>query len=219
VEDAATISIAHAEMIAETQEILYVYDLTLVISPFKGDINLDAIKFFIEDCVKKGNMIFLEGSFDQYQSSSSRQYLERELGIKVSRISVDSTLDPYKNFIADVKAGRVSVGRNIYIKNNLKSLILTPRKNSKTFKVDHTVGEKSDPEGDINWETSLIGLHAKDCTDSMAAAMELLKRQGAPIHFHNNFAELSSLDGLLSEDSSFYDYLSKRDKLSEVVSF
>lgn len=73
--DSASISIAHTELLS-TGEVLYIYDMTLVIEPLKGDINLDAIRYFIEDCSRKGGMHFLGGSFDQYQSTSARQYLE-----------------------------------------------------------------------------------------------------------------------------------------------
>ena len=216
--DSASISIAHTELMSSS-EILTVYDITVVISPLKGDINLDAIKYFIEDCSVLGNMTFIAGSFDQFQSVSSRQHLERVFGFKIQRVSVDLTMDPYKNMIADIRGGRIKMGKNIYVKNNLKSLIITPRRNSKKLKIDHTLGEAADIEGDSNWDTSLIGYHAKDATDAMAQAGELLRQLGPPAHFHNNFLELVSQSNLLEDEDNFYEYLSQDRGLQRVVKY
>ena len=207
--DVTSISIAHSELLKDGS-MLIVYDMTIVLHPEKADINLDSIRYFIEDLVRIGNMHFSQGSFDRYQSTPSRQYIIRELDIPIRHLSVDSTMEPYRNFVSDIKAGRVKVGKNIFIKNNLKSLRVAQRKTSKSFKIDHTLGEMPDVHGDNKWETSLIGLHAKDVTDSMAACAELLREAGAPQHLHNDFQELRFIDSIINDEDSYMDYMASR---------
>ena len=205
-DDTTCISIAHHEMLNDGS-VLYVFDMTLVLEPIKNDINLDAIRYFIRDLHTKGNVNFIEGSFDQYQSTPAKQFLERELDIPVRKLSVDRSMEPYRNLVSDIRAGRVKVGKNIYIKNNLKSLTYKQRKGSKSYKVDHTLGDKADPFGDTGWETSLIGIHAKDATDAMAANSELLRQVGAPLHYHNDFEELRYIDAIVEDEDEYKDFL------------
>jgi len=205
-DDTTCISIAHHEMLNDGS-VLYVFDMTLILEPIKNDINLDAIRYFIRDLHTKGNMNFIEGSFDQYQSAPARQFLERELNIPVRKLSVDRSMEPYRNLVSDIRAGRAKVGKNIYIKNNLKSLTYKQRKGSKSYKVDHTLGDKADPFGDTKWETSLIGIHAKDATDAMAANSELLRQAGAPLHYHNDFEELRYIDAIVEDEDEYKDFL------------
>ena len=205
-DDTTCISIAHHEMLNDGS-VLYVFDMTLVLEPIKNDINLDAIRYFIRDLHTKGNVNFIEGSFDQYQSTPAKQFLERELDIPVRKLSVDRSMEPYRNLVSDIRAGRVKVGKNIYIKNNLKSLTYKQRKGSKSYKVDHTLGDKADPFGDTRWETSLIGIHAKDATDAMAANSELLRQVGAPLHYHNDFEELRYIDAIVEDEDEYKDFL------------
>lgn len=214
--DTTGISVAHAELLSDGST-LTVFDFTVVLHPLKHDINLDAIRYFIEDLVVQGHMMFSMGSFDQFQSASARQGIERDLGIPITRLSVDSTMDPYKNFVSDIRAGRVKAGKNIYIKNNLKSLIFSKRKRSGTYKVDHTLGEPADPAGDSRWDTSLIGYHAKDITDSMAAAADLLRQQGAPLHMHNDFEELRFIEAIVDSPEAFSTYLEANRNLKKSI--
>lgn len=204
--DTTGITIAHSEM-AEDGSMMVIFDLTIVLHPLKHDINLDAVRYFIEDLVKLGRMNIIAGSFDQFQSVPARQGLERDLGIPIQRLSVDTSMGPYKNLISDIRAGRAKVGKNIYIKNNLKSLVYSKRKRSDSYKIDHTLGETADPLGDSRWEHSLIGYHAKDVTDSMAAAAELLRQQGPPIHMYNNLEELRFIETLIESSDAFDTYL------------
>ena len=210
--DVTAISIAHPERLKD-DSILMVYDMTIVLHPEKADINLDAVRYFIEDLVREGGMVFIAGSFDQFQSTAARQYIERELSIPISRISVDRTMDPYRNFVSDIRAGRVKVGRNIFIKNNLKSLIVSKRKKTESYKIDHTLGDMPDVHGDNRWESSLIGLHAKDVTDSMCACAELIRQGSMPLFDHHEFSELRFADTVLQDESSYIDYISARERL------
>ena len=153
------------------RDIVYVVDFVVPIHPFGGRINLDAIKLFIEDCYTKGCIPIIKGSYDTFQSEPSIQYLER-LGIEMEHVSVDETTDPYMFLAQIIEQGNLKIGRNIFFKNNLKSLRLTKRKLSGTIKVDHTIGDTVSPNGaDYAWDTSLLGLNAKDCSDAIAGAV------------------------------------------------
>jgi hypothetical protein len=154
--------------------VIYVSDFTLNIIPIRGSqINLDAIRYFIMDLIHLGNLNIQAVSFDYFESMPARQALKRA-EIPVDYISVDKIMDPYLTFIGLINQNRYFCGKNIYLKNNLKSLQIVKRKQGKgTLKIDHTKGELI-TSGDTNWETSLIGRNAKDSSDSTAASVYLL---------------------------------------------
>jgi hypothetical protein len=151
-----------------------VTDFTIMIAPKGGIINLDAIKFFIMDLIKLGNLRINRVSFDQFQSASSVQYLKRS-GIEVEKLSVDSTNDHYLNFIDLVMHGRYHCGKNIFMRNNMRSLYLSKRKSGST-KIDHFNGDLGlDFTGDWDKDkTSQAGYNAKDAADTIAANCGLL---------------------------------------------
>ena len=161
----------HRELDLEGK-IVYVIDFSLTIAPNKGKINLEAIKFLIHDLRRLGRMNIKGVSFDQFQSESTIQYLERE-GFNVKKISVDRTTSSYLNLINLINTGRLKSGKNLFIKNNLKSLIMSKQKNSGKPKVDHILGDVSTNYSDLNWETSELGYKQKDTTDPIAAAITL----------------------------------------------
>jgi len=178
--DMTAISFAHVERkypagkgidLNLDRDLVYVIDMVIPIHPFGGRINLDAIKLFIEDCYIIGSLPIVHGSYDTFQSEPSLQYLDR-IGIEMEHISVDETVDPYLFLAQLIEQGNLKTGRNIFLKNNLKSLRVTKRKISETLKIDHTVGDTITPSGaDLTWETSLLGFNAKDCSDAVAGAV------------------------------------------------
>jgi len=173
--DVSCIAAVHVERIPESDEHMFVVDFTIPIAPMGGRINLDAIKFFIEDLRNLGNMYVSHVSFDQFQSEASIQYLKAQ-NFETEKLSVDDKTDPYFNLISLIETGRVVSGQNLYIKNNLKSLrVVRQSKEGKTkkSKVDHDTTRPVVTSGDQRWETSLIGAYAKDATDAIAAAVEL----------------------------------------------
>jgi len=173
--DCTGIAMVHVEMQKNELgnfEPIYIVDFTVVISPAGGRINLDAIKLFAYDLVIKGNVPLVKITYDTYQSESAIQFLERELSIKVDNLSVDREMGAYLNFSQLIEQNRIRVGRNIFLKNNIKSLRIVKRKRSNSMKVDHTVGDSGDLAGDISWETSLIGYNSKDVSDATAGAIE-----------------------------------------------
>lgn len=185
--DVTAIAIAHLEREMRTPvpgqppvaSLMYIVDLVVPITPKGGRINLDAIRYFIEDLRDKGSMQLIYGSFDQYQSAATMQYLERR-GFEVEKLSVDNPMDPYLNFISIIESDRLRSGRNLHLKNNLKSLQIVRRKDAEgkktgSQKVDHTHGDIV-LEGSTSWEHSFIGIHAKDISDAVCACCELLRK-------------------------------------------
>lgn len=178
--DSTCIAMMHVErdperIDPETGEALTVYvtDFTIVIIPKGGIINLDAIKFFIWDLISIGNCQIKRGGYDGFQSQPSIQFLKRK-GVEIDYISVDRTNDPYMTFIDYVFHNRFFAGKNIYLKNNMKSLQMTKRKGpSGKTKIDHMNGDIVN-DGDGNWATDMRGVNAKDCSDAVAGAITLL---------------------------------------------
>jgi len=181
--DVTGIAATHVEKSAQTNEIMYITDFSIAVAPLGGRISLDAIKFFIEDLRDKGNFNIAQVSYDTFQSEPSIQYLVSR-GFNVIKLSVDKITDPYYFLYSVIESGKFKIGRNIFFKNNLKSLKIVKRSNTGTPKVDHDEGPIPDPQGNAEWETSLIGLNAKDVSDavcgSVYAANSLLAPLGAP---------------------------------------
>lgn len=165
--DMASISMVHPE-ITKRGEIIYVTDFTLAISPEKSRINLDAIRLFIEDLRDIGRINIDLVTFDQYQSSSSKQYLKQK-GFEVGQLSVDRDPKPYLVYVSMISSQRIKVGKNIFLKNNLKSLQEVTRQ-SGSKKIDHTLGKIVYEDG-ASWELSQMGKFAKDVSDSHCGAV------------------------------------------------
>ena len=80
-------------------------------------------------------------------------------------------MDPYLNMLALINSGRIAVGRNIFLKNNLKSLNVvggsTGKGRTKKLKIDHDDSrEVIKVSSDHKWETSPLGMYSKDISDS-----------------------------------------------------
>lgn len=172
--DMAGISMVHLE----TDKIgrkMYVADFTLPIMSKKDDkINLDSFKYLVY-CMKiYGNTNIKKVTYDGFESKSSIQFLERN-GFECERLSLDSTPDYYLSFASWVMQGRVKIGKNLVMKNNMKSLITTNEghngKESKSGKliVDHVQGDWIDLENS-DWEKSKCGYFGKDLSDSFVGA-------------------------------------------------
>ena len=179
--DFAAIAIAHPEVREKTGEIVVVADMTIVISPSKNDrINLDAISCFIDDLHRLGRLPIEKVTFDQYQSSSLIQRLER-LGYDVGRFSVDKEKNPYYVLASWIKNNRVKCGKNIFLKNNLKSLQEVVTQSGKT-KIDHLVMSNIVLDDGGDWETSQMGYGMKDASDALCGAVNhvITEYRGVP---------------------------------------
>ena len=175
--DVTCISMGHIERYKETGDNIFVIDFTLPIIPAKNSkVNLEAIRVFIEDLRRKGNITLEAVGFDQFQSEVTMQNLKRDEFL-VERISSDRTMDPYMNMSALMSAGRIAVGRNIFLKNNLKSLEFTRSKRGGRSKIDHDSSKAGITfSSDESWETSPLGLYAKDVSDAVVGVIELCRR-------------------------------------------
>jgi len=189
--DVAAIGVSHVEKQMKTiragaevsggdlYENVYINDMLIMITPAGGRINLDAIRCFITDLIDEGMLTISKVSFDRFQSEPAVQSLLRR-GLEVEFLSVDKTIEPYIGFVGLVETGRFKMGHNIHAKNNMRSLQMVKRKDATghktgTMKIDHTNGDLV-YEGDENWLTSMIGIHAKDGADVLAANCELLRK-------------------------------------------
>lgn len=177
--DMAGISMCHIERNLQGENI-YVIDFSLAImSTQKDEINLDAFKFLIIDMIKYGGINCKKVSFDQFQSDSSRQYLLRH-GVDVQNLSVDRAVDHYMSFINALQTRRVKMGKNLIMKNNLKSLIQKKEKNK--LKIDHVSSDWVDLDNE-DWETSKMGYFGKDLSDSVVASIALAEMHSTEISY------------------------------------
>lgn len=173
--DVCTISMTHPERYFDSGEEIYVTDFTIAITPTRNDhVNLEAIHQFIHDLKYKGNLDIAHVSFDHFESEITIQNLKRE-GFDVETLSVDLKMDPYLNYVSLLKRHRVAVGRNIFLKNNLKSLHVRHKDSGKS-KIDHDDSRAQILSGDTSWNKSLIGFYGKDVSDSVCASIELCRK-------------------------------------------
>lgn len=182
--DMAAITMVHPE-INSTGDIVQIGDFTIVISPAKKrKINFESIFYFIEDLRNKGG-IFLKRTkvknkdgklvnkdygkitFDRFESGPARQRLERK-GFPVDRLSVEG-INPYLTLVSWMSNNRVKCGRNIILKNNLKSLVEI-RTDKGRKKIDHLQGQIVYDDGG-DWDLSIMGINAKDCSDTFCGAV------------------------------------------------
>jgi hypothetical protein len=152
-----------------------VTDFTVVINPKGGLVNLDAIKYFIMDLRSLGGLMLNHVSFDGFEARSTKQFLLRQ-NFTVDYVSVDRDTKPYLSWISQCFEGRWHCGRNVIVKNNMKSLYNAKRK-SGSAKIEHVQGDLVyDWTG--NWVTDRTGIYAKDATDAIAGNSALLETYG-----------------------------------------
>ena len=206
--DCTGISISHTEYDKSLMDeehggfkTVYITDLVIVINPAGGAINLDAIKYFILDLMRLGNMKILKVGFDNFQSVSTRQFLQRN-NVAVEYLSVDKDNSPYLSFIDYAMHGRWHCGDHKFVKNNMKSLKMTKRKTTGTVKIDHNLGEIYP-----NSESEMWGLNAKDATDCIASNIQLLNA------FDNIFIPTKAWNDELINGNNYEDQKKKLDNL------
>ncbi len=176
---------AHPELTTEG-ELLVIVDFTIVIIPDKDRINLDAIIDFIIDLRVKGKIKLGLVSFDQYQSSAGLQRLLR-YDIEAKKYSVDIDINAYYSTVSLLKNEKIKCGKNIILKNNLKSLQESYSDKGKK-KIDHIKGRLV-KEYNNDWDNSPCGINAKDCSDGLAGVVNhiLTIHKGVPRYiFYEN---------------------------------
>lgn len=178
VSDMTGITMSHPEIDTKTGEIVIIIDFTIAIIPTKDRINLDAIFDFLIDLKNNGVKIG-KVTFDRHQSAPAIQRLQRD-NINVAHFSVDSSTAPYYTAISYLKNGRIKSGKNIFLKNNLKSLMEISTDSGKR-KIDHLKG-KLEYYYNNDWEKSAAGINAKDVSDSWAGSVyhSITEYKGVP---------------------------------------
>jgi hypothetical protein len=147
---------SHREYDLQSNEFIIVHDFTLVATGGQtARINLDAFRTFPEDLRSLGKIDLQSVTFDRFQSSTTVQYL-KEQGFNARQFSVDTSVDPYISYVALINIGNVKVGRNIFLKNNIKSLQEVKTVHGRR-KIDHMIGKIIRDDG-ANW---LIGKFRK----------------------------------------------------------
>lgn len=183
--DFAGIAMSHREYDIKRNEFIIVHDFVLAITGGQNaKINLDAFRIFPEDLRNLGSINLVSVTFDRFQSSTTVQYL-KEQEFNARQFSVDTSVDPYISYAALINIGNVKTGRNIFLKNNLKSLHEVKTTSGKR-KIDHMIGKLIRDDG-AHWMISQMGLYAKDCSDCCAATAYLLvhEDEGTPQYIYD----------------------------------
>jgi hypothetical protein len=183
--DFAGIAMSHREYDLKNNEFIIVHDFTLAVTGGQSArINLDAFRTFPEDLRNLGKVDLQSVTFDRFQSSTTVQYL-KEQGFNARQFSVDTSVDPYISYAALINIGNIKCGRNIFLKNNIKSL-QEVKTTSGRRKIDHMIGKIVRDDG-AHWFLSQMGLYAKDCSDCCAATAYLIvhEDEGTPQYVYD----------------------------------
>jgi len=167
--DMAAIAMVHPEVDKMSGDVVYITDFTLAISPERGRINLDSARYFVQDLRDLGRLNIALATYDGFQSTSGIQYL-KSVEINSKRLSVDGDIKPYYAYISLMSACKIKCGRNIFLKNNIKSLQEIRLEKSGRRKIDHSKGKIVYYDG-ANWENSDMGKFAKDVSDAHSGAI------------------------------------------------
>ncbi|MDR1897191.1 MAG: hypothetical protein LBR10_10420, partial [Prevotellaceae bacterium] len=164
---------------------IIVHDFTLAVTGGQNArINLDAFRVFPEDLRNLGNIDLVSVTFDRFQSSTTIQYL-KEQKFNARAFSVDTSVDPYISYAALINIGNIKSGRNIFLKNNIKSLMETKTVHGRR-KIDHMIGKIVRDDGG-HWMVSQMGAFAKDVSDCCAATAYLITHEdeGVPSYIYD----------------------------------
>ena len=178
--DATAISVCHNEFLREGEGPesrtipCMVDDFTIMVIPKGGKINLDAIRYLIFDLIEIGHLNIKLVNFDKFQSDATVQGLMRK-HIPVTYVSVDKNNEPYTGLINAIRLNRVACGKNIFLKNNLRSIHIESR-DSGSWKYDHFKGKITNESTNTSWDDSPIGTNAKDGADTLAACHYMLTK-------------------------------------------
>lgn len=167
--DLTGLAMVHKEWSTTLNQVVYVADFCFAAGPGQHGINLDAVSQFVTDLVSIGNINLRNCYADKAFSSNLFQHLER-FNIPSKNNSVDTSLEPYLELLSVLLTGRIKVGRNVFLKNNLDSLQRVRGDGVKMLeKIDHTKGTRHNKYlGDF--DNSVCGVHGKDVSDALTQA-------------------------------------------------
>jgi len=177
-------SMGHLEYSKMLKERMFISDFTFVILPGSEGINLSAVEHFIMDLMEKGNVSIIDLASDTFQSTQTMQNIKRR-NINISKPQIDTSLEPYIRLLTSLVTGTCKVGKNIFLRNNLKCLERTRPDNGKE-KINHPKGPTVNKYfGD--WNNSEAGKNAKDCADALCSAHFIaMESQILPITYYED---------------------------------
>ncbi len=169
--DLMGLTFLHKEWSRELNSIMYVADFSIPLSPGDKGISLDAPVWLMLDSMKYANMYFYGIASDSMAAyAGQKQFLDRN-NIRMINQTTDKDITLYQNLYISLNSGVVKAGRNIFLKNNLNSLIITKTEKGRD-KIDHVNGIRENKYfGDF--ENSKCGINAKDVSDALAQAVFL----------------------------------------------
>jgi len=167
--DVMGFSVIHKEWDRVKQSIMYVVDFSFAIDGKGKGINLEAPACFITDIIKHANAKVYALFTDTFHSEAQKQFLERN-HVHVIKQSVDREINPYQYFYTCLINERIKSGKNIFLKNNLNSLVRTRGKDDRKEKIDHVKGI-TDNHYKWDFDSSKCGTNAKDVSDSLCQAI------------------------------------------------
>lgn len=163
----------HPEWSRGLNLVVWVTDFCFPIMPGENGINLQAVQEFVGDLRSLGGVDLRGAALDRFQSEQFRQNMER-IGQKVFVQSVDKTVEPYSHLRHLLLGGKIKMGRNAYVKNNLDSLYSTSTKPGGPEKIDHSKARSTGSDKpkiariyNGQWDRSDFGRHAKDASDAL----------------------------------------------------
>ena len=196
--DACGIAMCHSETRNGLE--VCVFDFTICIVPQRHHpINYSYLLDFF-DHLRKAKIRIGCISMDRYQSSLFLSVFEK-WKIQSHVTSVDTNMTAYRLLRSKMMNGLIKMGRNIIVKNNLRSL--REVKMSSRVKIDHTKGKEN--WGDIgDWASSRAGFHAKDVSDAVCAAFQScfsdMAEQDYLRSFHNKNSARNSIELFLEKN-------------------
>lgn len=161
----------HKEWSKEQQKIVHIIDFSTILIPGKKGISLDAVPHLILDTAIEGGLPTYAVFGDTKEAEAVKQFLDRN-NITFIKQSVDRDVIPYQYFLTCMANETIKAGKNIFLSNNLKGLVLTRKGKDKqgAETIDHLKGTTNNQYlGD--WEKSTCGTFAKDCSDAVCQAL------------------------------------------------
>lgn len=168
--DIMGLCVLHKEWSIKKNGIVYVIDFCFGVGGFDSGINLEAPTYLVLDLIHNGGVYIKDVASDTFHSEAQKQMLGRN-NIELVKQSVDTDVNPYQYMLTCMVNENLKAGRNIFLKNNLFSLMRTKGKNGKE-KIDHNQGE-TEKIYNGDWEKSKCGIFAKDVSDAVCQALWL----------------------------------------------
>ena len=164
-------AIVHKEWSREKNNLIFVGDMAFALGPGDKGISLDAPVCFMVDANKYAGAMFYGIQSDSMAAyAGQKQFLDR-MGMQMINHTTDKDISLYQQFYTFLNNDLIKCGRNIFLKNNLNSLIITKNEKGKE-KIDHIHGQEENKyAGDF--ENSKCGINAKDVSDALAQAVFL----------------------------------------------